>query len=167
MRTLFGQTKATSIRARVFNGRKLFCFFDGAKPDAHPSLSLTRTKYNQGKAAFGLKHIASELTPAEDDVQRDGARVGEQRQEDEVVQIEAFHQDPRVIGHDGEVPHAGQALARPVSLRIVQWMNASAQEVKSDFDNGTADRFVRVGERISGILLHLGDCTPDGKFSQQ
>lgn len=86
-------------------------------------------------------------------MQRDGARVGEQRQEDEVVQIEAFHQDPRVIGHDGEVPHAGQALARPVSLRIVQLMNASAEVyIKSDFDNGTTDRFVRVGERTSGIL---------------
>lgn len=64
-------------------------------------------------------------------MQRDGARVGEQRHEDEVVQIEAFHQDPRVIGHDGEVPHAGQTLARPVSLRIV-----GHKSEKSDFGNG-------------------------------
>jgi len=50
-------------------------------------------------------------------VEGDGARVGEEGHEDEVVQIESFHQDPRVIGQDGEVPHAGHALARPVPLQ--------------------------------------------------
>jgi hypothetical protein len=50
-------------------------------------------------------------------VKSDGARVRKEGEEDEIVQIEALHEDPRVISDDSEVPHAGQTLARPVPLQ--------------------------------------------------
>lgn len=59
------------------------------------------------------------LTPSENNVDGDtGVRVGEQGAEYEVVQVEALHEDPRVVGEDAVLPDAGEGLAVDVALEL-------------------------------------------------
>ena len=53
-------------------------------------------------------------TPSEDDVNGDGTRICKQRQENQVVQVQALHEDPRVIGHDKVLPQARHQFALPL-----------------------------------------------------
>lgn len=66
--------------------------------------------------------------PAEGDVQLDGGRVGEQGQEDEVVQVEPLHQDPRVVGHDEVLPEAGDQLAHPILVSVDEDVGAVLEQ---------------------------------------
>jgi hypothetical protein len=53
--------------------------------------------------------------PSHDHVPLDAvAGVGEQSPEDQIVQVQSFHQDPGVVGRDAVLPQADDELARPV-----------------------------------------------------
>lgn len=61
------------------------------------------------------------LTPSENDVACDaGIGVGEECEEDQIMQIYTFHQDPRVVGQEKVLPQAGERLALPIALVLEQ-----------------------------------------------
>lgn len=56
------------------------------------------------------------LTPAEQHVQINGAGVGEQSQEDEIMEVKSLHKDPGVVGHDAVLPYSRHCLAQQIVL---------------------------------------------------
>lgn len=60
------------------------------------------------------------LTPSESDVTGDtGIGIGKQCHDDQIMEVNPLHQDPGVIGQDKILPKAGEHLAVPVALRLV------------------------------------------------
>ena len=82
------------------------------------------------------------LTPAKHHVKSDGAGVGEERQEDEIVYVETFHQDPRVVRHDAVLPNTSHSSAQPGVL----WNTSKTKSVRP------TDLFPKL-RSITGVLI--------------
>lgn len=64
-----------------------------------------------------VQRVDKWLTPAKDDVGGDGTGVGEEGEEDEVVEVESLHEDPTVVGCDAVLPERYDELTGPVQLK--------------------------------------------------
>ena len=54
------------------------------------------------------------LTPAQNDIHGDGARVGKQSHKDKIMQVKTFHENPRIIGHDKVLPEGSYDFTLPL-----------------------------------------------------
>ncbi|KAJ8871493.1 hypothetical protein PR048_027815 [Dryococelus australis] len=72
------------------------------------------TNHSMVTRLTSTRECAGKRTPSEHDVGGGGAGVREESEEYEVVQVDSFHEDERVIGHDAVVPQARQHLAHRI-----------------------------------------------------